>query len=126
MTNQIELYTERLLSYWKLSLMRNLLDATYSVELIGSLCNDDIKMQAIIEDNCFKALEFTAQNCCCISQSSAAMLVEYFRGKTIEEVLIFTNQDMLNLVGIKVPPVREGCVLLSLECLRKICGQAKI
>jgi len=125
MTSQLNVYTERLLSYWKLSLMRNLPGATHSVELIGNLCNDNIKMQAIVEDNYFKSLEFTAQNNCCISQSSAAILVEYFRGRTVKEALDFTDQDMLNLVGINIPG-REGCVLLSLQCLRKICGPTKI
>jgi NifU-like protein involved in Fe-S cluster formation len=119
-----DMYTAKLLSYWDLSLMKTLTDYTHTFEYTSDICGDYIRMDAIIESGVFKTLEFSVSGCC-ISQCSAAMLVEYFRGRTVEEVLAFTQKDMLFLVGIKITRAREGCVLLGLQCLRKLCGQTK-
>lgn len=119
-----EMYTDKLLSYWDVSLMKTLTDYTHTFEYTSDLCGDYIRMDAIIENGVFKTLEFSVSGCC-ISQCSAAMLVEYFRGRTVEEALAFTREDMLFLVGIKITRTREGCVLLGLQCLRKLCGQTK-
>jgi NifU-like protein involved in Fe-S cluster formation len=123
-TRREEIYTERLLKYWNPSLMSRLPNPPLTATCVNDLCNDLVTIDAIIENNCFKVLEFVAHGCC-ISQCSTAMLIEYFRGKTVDEAQSFTRESMLDLVGIKITPAREGCVLLSLDCLRKICGQAK-
>lgn len=120
-TRRDEIYTERLLKYWNPSLMSRLPNPTITETCVNNLCNDLVTIDAIIIDGQLQVLEFFAAGCC-ISQCSAAILVEYFRGKTVEEVLAFTRENMLDLVGIKITKAREGCVLLSLDCLRKICG----
>lgn len=120
-----ETYTDRLLNYWKPELMHVLYTATHRAGAEGKVCNDIVEMSAIIEAGLFKRLEFFSMGCC-ISQCSAAMLVEYFRGKTIEEAAQFSEKDMLDLVGIKITKAREGCVLVALDCLRNLCGSTKV
>jgi len=120
-TRREEIYTERLLKYWNPSLMSRIANAPLTATCVNDLCNDLVTIDAIIENKHFQVLEFVAHGCC-ISQCSAAMLIEYFRGKSVDEALAFTRENMLDLVGIKITSAREGCVLLSLECLRKICG----
>lgn len=123
-TRREEVYTERLLKYWNPSLMSRMADAPLTATCVNDLCNDLVTIDAIIEGGKFAVLEFFAMGCC-ISQCSAAILIEYFRGRTVEEAKAFTRENMLDLVGIKVTKAREGCVLLALECLRKIYGQTE-
>jgi nitrogen fixation NifU-like protein len=123
-TRREEVYTERLLKYWNPSLMSRMANAPLTETCVNDLCNDLVTIDAVVEDGYFRELEFFATGCC-ISQCSAAILIEYFRGRQIDEVPVFTRENMLDLVGIKITPAREGCVLLALECLRKIYGQTQ-
>lgn len=120
-TRRVEIFTDHFLKYWNPSLMKRLPNSQLTETCVNELCNDLVTIDAEIEDNQFKVLEFFATGCC-TSQCSAAMLIEYFRNKTVDEVLTFTDKDMLELVGIAVMKPRQGCVLLGLECLRKICA----
>ena len=52
---------------------------------------------------------------CAISMASADMLLETLIGKTIEDVKKLTKQDILDLLGIELSPVRLKCALLSLK-----------
>jgi len=43
---------------------------------------------------------------CCISQASASMLLEALEGKTIDEVKEYTAQQLLELFGPRLTPMR--------------------
>ena len=53
-----------------------------------------------------------------ISQASADLLVEAIHGKPLEEVKHMNKQDVLDLLGIDLGPVRLKCALLSLKVLK--------
>ena len=55
---------------------------------------------------------------CAISQASADLLLESIIGKTVEEVKVLGKQDVLDLLGIELGPVRLKCALLSLKVLK--------
>ncbi len=55
---------------------------------------------------------------CAISQSSADLLIESIHGKTLDEVKALTKDDVLELLGIELGPVRLKCALLSLKVLK--------
>jgi nitrogen fixation NifU-like protein len=55
---------------------------------------------------------------CAISQASADLLMESIIGKPIEEVKQLTRQDVLDMLGIDLGPVRLKCALLSLKVLK--------
>jgi nitrogen fixation NifU-like protein len=55
---------------------------------------------------------------CAISQASADLLMESIIGKNIEEVKKMTKQDILDLLGIELGPVRLKCALLSLTVVQ--------
>ena len=55
---------------------------------------------------------------CAISQASADMLIESVIGKPLEEVKNLSKQDILDLLGIDLGPVRLKCALLSLKVLK--------
>jgi nitrogen fixation NifU-like protein len=55
---------------------------------------------------------------CAISQASASMLSEAIVGKTLEELRSFSKDDVLEMLGIELGPVRLKCALLSLKVLK--------
>jgi nitrogen fixation NifU-like protein len=55
---------------------------------------------------------------CAISQASADLLIESIIGKPLEEVKKLSRQDILDLLGIDLGPVRLKCALLSLKVLK--------
>jgi len=124
-SRQENIYTERLLSYWEQALMKKLPNPTHTADFTSDICGDFVEMEAVIVDNRFESLEFFVRGCC-LSQCAAAMLVEHFRGKTVDDALAYTDDQMCKLAGIEIPKPRKGCVLLGLQCLRKLCGQAQV
>jgi NifU-like protein involved in Fe-S cluster formation len=119
-----DLYTDAFMEYWNPDLMGRLENPTHSETILNKMCGDSVDMEAVIGYNRVLELAFTAQSCC-MCQCSASMLVEHLRGKTLDEVMSFSEQDMLKLVRISVPTVRRGCVLLPWNCVRRLCGKAQ-
>jgi nitrogen fixation NifU-like protein len=55
---------------------------------------------------------------CAISQATADLLAESVVGKTLDEVKQISKQDILDMLGIELGPVRLKCALLSLKVLK--------
>ncbi len=55
---------------------------------------------------------------CAISQASADLLVESVIGKNIDDVKKLNKQDILDMLGIELGPVRLKCALLSLKVIK--------
>jgi nitrogen fixation NifU-like protein len=63
---------------------------------------------------------FTGEGCA-ISQASAALLVEYAKGKTKDEIGKISKEDLPRLLGTDLSknPARLKCALLPLIVLKK-------
>ena len=82
------------------------------------LCGDEIDMFFVIDKNKKIAdVKFSGHGCA-ISQASASMLTESIKGKGIEELKKLTKENILELLGIPLSPVRLKCGLLSLDTLK--------
>jgi nitrogen fixation NifU-like protein len=55
---------------------------------------------------------------CAISQASASMLYETLVGKSLDEIRTIGKDDVLEMLGIPLSPVRLKCALLSLKVLK--------
>jgi nitrogen fixation NifU-like protein len=55
---------------------------------------------------------------CAISQASADLLLESIIGRTLDEVKQLGKEEVLELLGIQLGPVRLKCALLSLKVLK--------
>lgn len=55
---------------------------------------------------------------CSISQASADLLIESIHSKTLDEIKELTKDDVIDLLGIELGPVRLKCALLSLKVLK--------
>lgn len=113
------MYREVILDHYKNPRNKGTLDpADFSFEDDNPLCGDRIRIDVRVgEDNKVKEVAFSGQGCA-ISQASASMLTEHIIGKSLDEVKQLSKDDILELLGIELGPVRLKCALLSLKVLK--------
>lgn len=82
------------------------------------LCGDELRIDLILNgDGRVMDAKFSGRGCA-ISLASADLLLESIQGKTLEEVKNLNKEDVLDLLGIELGPVRLKCALLSLKVLK--------
>ena len=114
-----DLYREIIIDRYKNPLYRGSLDPhDISFEDDNPLCGDKIRIELRVDENeRITEAVFDGQGCA-ISQASADLLVESVIGKTLEEVKALNKDDVLDLLGIELGPVRLKCALLSLKVIK--------
>jgi nitrogen fixation NifU-like protein len=114
-----DLYREVILDHYKNPRHRGTLDPhDFSYEDENPLCGDKLRLDVQLDENRrVKAAAFSGRGCA-ISQASADMLTETIVGKTLAEVKALTKEDILDMLGIDLGPVRLKCALLSLKVLK--------
>lgn len=114
-----DLYREVIIEHYKNPLYRGKLDPNdYSFADSNPLCGDHIQIDLRV-DEAGKVTEARFEgHGCAISQASADLLVESVIGKSIEDVKKMGKQDILEMLGIDLGPVRLKCALLSLKVLK--------
>ena len=89
-----------------------------SFEDDNPLCGDHIRVELKLdEEGKVQAASFDGHGCA-ISQASADLLMENIHGKSLDEVKALNKEDLLDLLGIELGPVRLKCALLSLKVLK--------
>ena len=81
------------------------------------LCGDRIRIDLIVEDDIITEVRFCGHGCT-ISQAAASMLTEEIEGKSLTEVKKLSRDDILDMIGIPLGPVRVKCALLALKVLK--------
>jgi nitrogen fixation NifU-like protein len=114
-----DLYRELIIDRYKNPQFRGELDPhDVSFEDENPLCGDHIRVDLRL-DPAGKVTEASfSGHGCAISQASADLLMETIVGKEVEEIKTMTKQDILDLLGIDLGPVRLKCALLSLKVLK--------
>jgi nitrogen fixation NifU-like protein len=82
------------------------------------LCGDHIEISLRVDGNSKVTDGRFDGKGCAISQASADLLIESVIGKPLEDVKKLTKQDVLEMLGIELGPVRLKCALLSLKVLK--------
>lgn len=114
-----DLYREVIIERYKNPSYRGTLDPhDISFQDDNPLCGDHIRIDLRVgEDGIVKEAAFDGHGCA-ISQASADLLVESIIGKHLDEVKSITKEDLLDLLGVELGPVRLKCALLSLKVLK--------
>lgn len=90
----------------------------FTFEDSNPLCGDELRIDVVVNgDERVEDARFSGRGCA-ISQASADLLLESIQGKTLEEVKALGKEDVLELLGIELGPVRLKCALLSLKVLK--------
>ena len=113
-----DLYRENILDHYKRPSHKGTLehpDITY--EDSNPLCGDVIRMDFEVKDGRIETVRFSGHGCS-ISQASADMLCEKLEGMSLEDAKKISREDVLEMLGIELGPVRLKCGMLALKTLK--------
>jgi nitrogen fixation NifU-like protein len=114
-----DLYREIIIDRYKNPLYRGAVNPhDIAFEDDNPLCGDHIRVELRVgEDGRVAEAGFDGHGCA-ISQASADLLMESVQGKTLDEVKDISKDDLLEMLGLQLGPVRLKCALLSLKVLK--------
>ncbi|WP_331235425.1 Fe-S cluster assembly sulfur transfer protein SufU [Natronorarus salvus] len=109
-----DMYREQILDHYKNP--RNygeLEEHTFSHLGENPMCGDEIEVFVRLDDE--DRIEYASfrGDGCAISQASASMLTSHIRGMTMAELHDLDTDDVLDLLGIEVTPMRVKCAVLA-------------
>ncbi len=114
-----DLYREIIIERYKSPQYRGELDPhDITFEDENPLCGDHIRIDLRVDAQGRVSEAAFSGHGCAISQASADLLLESVIGKSVDEVKQLSRQDVLDLLGIELGPVRLKCALLSLKVLK--------
>jgi nitrogen fixation NifU-like protein len=114
-----DLYREQIIDRYKNPRYRGHLDPhDISYEDDNPLCGDHIRIELRVDESGKVTEAVFDGKGCSISQASADLVVESVIGKAMEDVKHMEKEEVLDLLGIDLGPVRLKCALLSLKVLK--------
>jgi nitrogen fixation NifU-like protein len=138
MSNHVNLdtlYRQVIMDHYKNPRNKGVLDNSLTVDMNNPTCGDRIRLTLDLEDNVVKAAKFEGEGCS-ISMSSASMMTQAIKGKTLDKALelseIFSNMmlgkeydgdldlgDIEALQGVTKFPARIKCATLAWKAMEK-------
>ena len=114
-----DLYREVIIERYKSPYYRGHLDPhDIFFEDDNPVCGDHIEITLRVDDAGIVTDAAFDGHGCSISQASADLLIESIHGKSLEEVKALNKEDVIELLGFDLGPVRLKCALLSLKVLK--------
>ncbi len=114
-----DLYREIIVDRYKNPQHKGSLDPSdITFEDDNPLCGDHIRIDLRIDDEGKVTEAAFDGHGCAISQASADILVESIQGKNLEELKSLSKEDIIEMLGVELGPVRLKCALLSLKVLK--------
>jgi len=110
-----DMYRQQILDHYKNP--RNygeIEDATFTHVGENPMCGDTIEMDVVLDDDedTIEAVAFRGDGCA-ISQASASMLSEQLQGTSIEELQAMDRDDITEMLGVDISPMRIKCAVLA-------------
>ncbi|MYD35979.1 MAG: SUF system NifU family Fe-S cluster assembly protein [Dehalococcoidia bacterium] len=135
-----DLYRDLILDHYRLPRNNRVLDAPDAdLTQFNPVCGDEIRLTARIRNGAIEEIAFVGQGCS-ISQSSASMMTEAMRGRSIEDAHALAHNframilgedvdemamgDLMSLQGTSRYPTRVKCAVLAWDTLQKALGGA--
>ncbi len=79
----------------------------------NSMCGDSIEIDIEVDENeVIQSVAFRGDGCA-ISQASASMLTEELVGINLDELETMDRDDVLDLLGVEISPMRIKCAVLA-------------
>ena len=121
-----DLYREIIIDHYKNPQHKGRLDKSdFSYEDENPLCGDHLQIELRVDENRIVVDAKFDGHGCAISISAADLLLDSIIGKSIEDLKKLEKQDILDLLGIELSPVRLKCALLSLKVLKAAVYELK-
>ncbi|MCL5433585.1 MAG: iron-sulfur cluster assembly scaffold protein, partial [Candidatus Marsarchaeota archaeon] len=93
-------------------------EPTVSYHEFNPYCGDDVTIYLKIEKNIIKDAKFEGRGCA-INTSSASMLTDYIKGKSIDEIKKIGFKKMVEIIGIDPGPSRLKCMMLPIKAVQE-------
>jgi nitrogen fixation protein NifU and related proteins len=114
-----DLYREIIIEHYKNPQFRGVLDPhDITFEDENPLCGDKVRIDLRVDEGGKITEAAFSGHGCAISQASADLLLEQIIGKNVDEIKGLNKQDILNMLGIELGPVRLKCALLPLKVIK--------
>ncbi len=97
-------------------------NATASSKQTNPLCGDDIAISLKSSGEKIEDIRFQGKGCA-ISIAAASLLTEYVKGKELTQLTKFSENDMLQLLGVEISETRKKCALLAYAVLHDCITQ---
>lgn len=121
--DEMNIYMENIIDLYKNPLNSGTLEGpSVTHRTYSPLCGDDITVDLKIEKN--KIIEVRHRGLgCAISQAAISLLTEEIKGKSVKEVMAMKPNQVVEMLGIELGPVRLKCALLGLEAIHEAIGK---
>ncbi|MGE3279172.1 MAG: iron-sulfur cluster assembly scaffold protein [Candidatus Altimarinota bacterium] len=121
----MNIYLENIIDLYKHPLNHGeLKDASVTHHAYSPLCGDDITVDLKIEEGKIADVRHRGVGCA-ISQASISLLTDEIKNKTLDEVMKMKPDQVVEMLGIELGPVRLKCALLGLEAIHQAIGKWK-
>lgn len=82
------------------------------------LCGDEVRIDLALADGRVREARFEGKGCA-VSIAASSILTDLAPGRTTEELLALTDQDMVNEMGLEtLTPARLKCAILALKTMQ--------
>lgn len=113
-----QLYREAILDHYKHPRRKGHIDAPdIHYHDTNPFCGDEITIELKVADGVVVDAAFDGRGCA-ISQASASMMMEEIVGMSVDDLKGWGKEEILELLGIEIGPVRLKCALLPLKALK--------
>lgn len=144
MSNHINLdtlYRQVIMDHYKNPRNKGILENSLTIDMNNPTCGDRIRLTLDLENDVVKDAKFEGEGCS-ISMSSASMMTQAIKGKSLDEALelsdIFSNMmlgkdydgdldlgDIEALQGVAKFPARIKCATLAWKAMEKGVNSSK-
>ena len=114
----MDLFREAIIDHYKHPRHKGkLADADVHRHETNPFCGDEVTIFLNIADDKVAEASFEGRGCA-ISQACASMIIEEIIGMPVADLRQWGKEDVLDLLGIEIGPVRLKCALLPLKALK--------
>jgi nitrogen fixation NifU-like protein len=110
-----DMYRQQILDHYKNPRNYGEIDEpTFSHVGENPMCGDTIEMDVVLDDDeeTIEGVAFRGDGCA-ISQAAASMLSEQLRGMSIDELQAMDRDDVIEMLGVDISPMRVKCAVLA-------------
>lgn len=118
-------YNDTVMEHFRRPRNRAPLEAPHgAAEVLNPLCGDRIRMEVRLAGERVEAAAFAGDGCA-LSIAAASLLTGAVRGHGWNDVAALGEAEVLELLGVHVPPSRLRCATLPLEALHEALRRAR-
>jgi len=119
------IYSKKVLKHFKNPHNQGVIKNADAVGKVGNpTCGDVMKIYIKVKDNKIKDIKFETLGCAAAIAVSSA-LTDMVKGKTIDEALKVTKDEIVKDLG-GLPPVKVHCSMLGVEALHEAIKNLKL